>query len=72
METAKTFAITGVLLILLSIIFAGTIGFITIFAVNAEEFSPLDFSSDYSNFSVNTGFDDIDGRYITYHYEFKE
>jgi hypothetical protein len=38
----------------------------------ATEYSPLDFLSDYDNFSANVGFSQENGRYATFHYEFSE
>lgn len=36
----------------------------------ADEFSPLDSSMTSKNFEAKVGFDNDDGRYLTYHYEF--
>lgn len=38
----------------------------------ATEYSPLDFLSDYDDFSANVGFSKENGRYATFHYEFTE
>jgi uncharacterized SAM-binding protein YcdF (DUF218 family) len=38
----------------------------------AQEYSPLDFISDYDKFEVIVGVDKTNGRYCTYHYEFNE
>jgi len=38
----------------------------------AEEYSPLDFTDNYNKFVIILGFDQVNGRYATYHYEFSE
>jgi hypothetical protein len=49
----------------------GTFGVFMIYQVYADDYSPLDFSSDYHKFETRVGFDE-NGRYLTYHYEFNE
>lgn len=48
------------------------IGSLIVLQANAYEYSPLDFLSDYDKFEVIVGIDKHNGRYCTYHYEFKE
>ncbi|MCU0679606.1 MAG: hypothetical protein MUC28_04155 [Planctomycetes bacterium] len=71
----KLFALLSITMIVLTVL--GTtafiaLGFMFFYATNAEEYSPLDFSDNYNKFEVTVGYDEVNGRYATYHYEFSE
>lgn len=51
--------------------FVGLTGFL-ISQTQAEEYTPLDFSSGYEKFEIVFGTDINNGRYLSYHYEFSE
>ncbi|MEA3398186.1 MAG: hypothetical protein U9R06_00380 [Patescibacteria group bacterium] len=51
--------------------FVGLAGFF-ISQIQAEEYTPLDFSENYDKFEIVVGTDINNGRYLSYHYEFNE
>jgi len=61
-------------IILIIIVILGSIFGLGIFSLKtvAEEYTPLDFISDYKKFEATVGFDTQNGRYISYTYEFEE
>jgi len=54
------------------ILFFGLTFFSGIFVAKifADTLSPLDFSNNYKKFETKVGFDQDNGRYYSYHYEF--
>ncbi len=55
-----------------ALVVVGVIASIGIKPAQASEYSPLDFLSDYEDFSVAVGISKTNGRYASYHYEFSE
>lgn len=71
MKVISTFILLLVFFVIGCLISAGINEFF-ITKINAQEYSPLDFLSDYDKFEVIVGVDKVNGRYCTYHYEFNE
>jgi hypothetical protein len=59
-------------IILSWILLFGTIIASGIFGLKAmaDSLSPLDYANGYKKFEISVGFDQENGRYYTYHYEF--
>ena len=64
----------------MAFLFIFTLGTVFIFGLSgwlakqteAQDYTPLDFIADYDKFEVRVGVDAVNGRYMTYHYEFKD
>lgn len=50
----------------------GAFSIFMVYQVYADDYSPLDFTSDYQNFEARVGVDKNLGRYFSYHYVFNE